>query len=240
MPIYEANTINLTGVTSERATNVIENSQRKRVDPIEKARAMKKMLDDGASFESICLLFTGPDNKPLKRRMVQNYLRLLDLHPSVQDAVRDGLIKVTQAQCLLGLSDAEQIKTLQGIREALGLGVSNKENAVEQVIAKTKRDKRLDRDGQPMYDLPRAAPEMRRQFKLLTQVENWDCLPKTTKLTNEGYAAVVELFRDILTWSEGGLTPKSYKPEDMTLALKSRVLALFGGLSAPLAAPVKK
>lgn len=232
LPIYEANEIAIgDGVSQDSAINLIENAMRKRIGHIAKARAIDDLMSKGATWTQVALLVVGPTGRPLKPESIRQYRQLLKLHPSVQKAVDDGLMKVSRAQSLIRSSPDEQIRALADIEEASKAGGKSKQAAVSAVIHKLKKSKRQDRDEQPIFDMPRNAPDVRRAFKAFTVPETWNMLSKTRKPKPEHTALLIEMFLDIGTWLEGGLTPRKYQPEDLTLALKTRLVAAVASLN---------
>lgn len=79
---------------------LIENIQREDLDPIEKGKAYRKLID---SFD----LTQGEAAKRLgqKRSTVANFVRLLDLPATIQDMASAKLITMGQARTLLAFAD---------------------------------------------------------------------------------------------------------------------------------------
>lgn len=82
---------------------LVENIQRADLNPIEEARAYRKLLDDYDLTQEAVAERLGKS-----RPQIANTLRLLDLPEEVQTAVRDGRIPVTAARALLSLDNPEQ------------------------------------------------------------------------------------------------------------------------------------
>ncbi|MFT7616392.1 MAG: ParB family chromosome partitioning protein [Planctomycetota bacterium] len=82
---------------------LIENIQREDLDPIEKGKAYRKLID---TFE----LTQGEAAKRLgqKRSTVANFIRLLDLPSVIQDMASSKLISMGQARALLAFADPKQ------------------------------------------------------------------------------------------------------------------------------------
>lgn len=224
LPVYEMNNIELAGVSPEDAANLLENGMRQGMDHIAKARAIDALIVGGASKEELALLVTGPNRKPLSGEAIRQYRKLLKLHPSVQEAVVSNILKVMTASQIADDTHEEQLKYLQRVIDAQ-VGSKNKHQAAQDAIKKAKKEKRTDEEGEPIFDAPRTAIDIRRAVKKMSKGENWDCIPKTSKLSNDGYKAVAEIFADFSAWLEGGLTPKRYQPEEIALALQTRILA---------------
>lgn len=84
------------------ALGLIENLQREDLNPIEKARAFRRLNQDHQlTHEQIA------DRVGLQRSSISNHLRLLDLHVNVLPLLEQGLLSMGVARPLLGLSDLE-------------------------------------------------------------------------------------------------------------------------------------
>ncbi len=82
---------------------LVENIQRKDLNPIEEARAFQKLMNDfGLTQEEVAKRIGR------SRPSVANTLRLLNLPEEIQKALRSGKIKESHARALLGLSDVKQ------------------------------------------------------------------------------------------------------------------------------------
>lgn len=90
---------------------LVENIQRRDLDPIERARSFQRMVDElSLTQEAIA------ERVSLQRSTVTNHLRLLELPEPVQDAVSKGLVTMGHARALLGLKSAKnQLSLLQEI-----------------------------------------------------------------------------------------------------------------------------
>lgn len=90
---------------------LIENVQRRDLDPIERARSFHRMVEElGLTQEQVA------ERVSLQRSTVANHLRLLELPRAVQEAVGKGLLTMGHARALLGLpSEKGQIALLQEI-----------------------------------------------------------------------------------------------------------------------------
>ena len=127
------------GVTEEMMLELamVENVQRQDLNPLERARGYRQMIDRlGGTQEEIAR------RVGLKRATVANHLRLLDLPEQVQVVITKGLIGMGHARALLGLQEtALQIAlTEETVRK--GLSVRNVEQRVRdlQQEAKNKDD----------------------------------------------------------------------------------------------------
>jgi len=86
---------------------IIENLQRKDLDPLEEAQAFKRLIEElEFSLEEVAQ-FVGKD-----KTTVVNTLRLLKLPDKIKEALRQGVITRTQARTILGaekLRDQEHL-----------------------------------------------------------------------------------------------------------------------------------
>ena len=91
-----------TGVADESMLELalVENVQRRDLDPIEKARGYRQLQETLDLTQEQVATKVG-----LQRSTVTNHLRLLDLPEPVQDAVAQGLLSMGHARALLGLRD---------------------------------------------------------------------------------------------------------------------------------------
>lgn len=84
---------------------LVENVQRRDLDPIERARAFRALMESLNATQDAVAAKVG-----LKRATVANHLRLLELPDKVQDALAKGLIQMGHARALLGLSTPQEIE----------------------------------------------------------------------------------------------------------------------------------
>lgn len=108
---------------------MVENLQRRDLDPIERARGYQQMQERlGLTQESVA------ERVGLRRSTVTNHLRLLELPDPIQEALVHGLISMGHARALLGLEDpTEQL----GLAEAIsrdGLSVRDVELRVRESV----------------------------------------------------------------------------------------------------------
>jgi ParB family chromosome partitioning protein len=89
---------------------LVENLQREDLDPIETARGYKQLIEEFALTQEDLSTRVGR-----ARSTVANTLRLLDLEPSVQDAIADGRIAEGHARALGGLPTPGQAKVLETV-----------------------------------------------------------------------------------------------------------------------------
>lgn len=112
---------------------IIENLQRKDLDPIEEAHAFQRLLGEFGFFLEDVARLVGKD-----KTTVANCLRLLKLPDKIQRALRQGLISRTQARTILAAAKLQdQEKLFQQILKE-GLSVREIEKKVRLVARKKK------------------------------------------------------------------------------------------------------
>lgn len=92
---------------------LVENLQRRDLNPIEKARAFRRLIElNSWTQEEVA------DAVGLGRPTVTNFIRLLELPPEVQEAVSRGTITMGHARALLGVTPrSAQLRLLRRIIE---------------------------------------------------------------------------------------------------------------------------
>jgi ParB family chromosome partitioning protein len=108
---------------------IVENLQRKDLNPIEKALSFQRYLDQhGCPQDELARRLK------LDRSTIANLLRLLELPETVRDALRSGLVSAGHARALLPLGDeSEQITFCRRI-ESEGLSVRDVERLVQERV----------------------------------------------------------------------------------------------------------
>jgi ParB family chromosome partitioning protein len=104
---------------------LVENLQRTDLNPIEKARGFKHLIDDYALTQEAAAKRLGKD-----RSTIANFMRLLDLPEAVQHVVSRGTISMGHARALLGLPHASAQQALALRIENEGLSVRETERIV--------------------------------------------------------------------------------------------------------------
>ena len=82
---------------------LVENIQRKDLDPIEIAISYKKLINDLNVSQEFLSQKIGKD-----RSTISNYIRLLKLNPIIQSGIRDRFISVGHGRCLISLSSEKK------------------------------------------------------------------------------------------------------------------------------------
>jgi ParB family transcriptional regulator, chromosome partitioning protein len=108
---------------------MVENLQRKDLNPLEKAASFEAYLD-----EYCCTQEELAGRLKIDRSTIANLIRLLELPTGVQDAVRSGAISQGHARALLPLGDDErQLQLCQRIQDE-SLSVRSIEELVQDTI----------------------------------------------------------------------------------------------------------
>ena len=108
---------------------IVENLQRKDLNPIEKAMSFKNYLEQhGCSQEDLARRLK------IDRSTIANLMRLLELPESVQDAMRRGELSAGHARALLPLGDEALQIEFSGRVLAEGLSVRTVETLVQERI----------------------------------------------------------------------------------------------------------
>lgn len=81
--------------------SLVENSQRKNLNPVERARSYARLNEKNRLSHEAIGKRVGED-----RKTVGNFIRLLDLCPVALDLLKSGQLDVGQGKALLGVSDA--------------------------------------------------------------------------------------------------------------------------------------
>jgi len=117
------------GVSDKEMLEValIENLQRQDLDPLERAWAIRQLMDSASLTQDAVA-----DRVGLKRPTVTNLLRLLELPDSIQEAVARGRLTMGHARALLGAEDLGTRLRLAREAEERGLSVRQVEGLVRQ------------------------------------------------------------------------------------------------------------
>ncbi|MCP5420361.1 MAG: ParB/RepB/Spo0J family partition protein [Gammaproteobacteria bacterium] len=127
---------------------LVENLQRSDLNPIDEARALNRLLKDHALSQEQVAQIVGKSQSAISRS-----LGLLNLTPTVQDLIHEGMLEAGHAKVLLGLG-ARQQKQLADLTVAQGLTVRelerqkalfNKRKTITGKLTKTARDPDLVR-----------------------------------------------------------------------------------------------
>jgi ParB family chromosome partitioning protein len=109
------------------AIALIENIQRENLNPMEEARALKRLVEEFEVTHEEAAHAVGRS-----RAAVSNLLRLLDLEEDVKDMVEHGQLEMGHARALLALSGKKQVDAARRV-VAGGLSVRATEALVKQL-----------------------------------------------------------------------------------------------------------
>ncbi len=125
---------------------IVENLQRRDLDPLEKAASFKQYLSTwGCTQEELAKRLS------IDRSHVANLIRLLELPEAVQSKLRAGKLSMGHARALLPLGDEEEQNRLADRVAAEGLSVRAIESEVQEILRK---DEVSDEDEQPGLTAP--------------------------------------------------------------------------------------
>jgi ParB family transcriptional regulator, chromosome partitioning protein len=147
--------------TERLVLGLVENLQRQDLDPIERAKGYRALIDEHQKTMAEVGQLVG-----LARTSVVNALRLLKLPPTLQDKVQDAQLSAGHGRALLGLDEAD---TMLGLAdEVVDKGLS--------VRATEERVRVLNRPPEPPHEAPSLPPHFTAaadilQDKLGTQVQ---------------------------------------------------------------------
>ena len=117
---------------------LVENIQRKNLDPIEVALSYQRLIDEIQLTQEALSTRVGK-----KRSTVTNYLRLLKLDPILQTGMRDGFISMGHGRAIINIENTEdQLKIYEKIiREKLSVRQTEElvKNLKSTVAAKSKK-----------------------------------------------------------------------------------------------------
>ncbi len=138
---------------------LVENLQREDLNPMETARAYSRMMNEFDLTQDAIAAKVGRD-----RSSVANFVRLLHLHPDVQELVEGGALTTGHAKALLGIQSAEEQLRIGKMVAAGTLSVRETEKLVELSLVGKKRPTKSP-SSSPWADL-----ETRLQKRLGTKV----------------------------------------------------------------------
>ncbi len=124
---------------------IVENVQRADLNPMEEAAAYAGMMERLNLTQEEVAARVGKD-----RSTVANYVRLLNLPPSVQESVAAGLLSMGHARALLSLRTDEEM-------EGHGRAAIDKRLSVRQLETRVRRA--LEGGGEQKETFRRAAPQ---------------------------------------------------------------------------------
>jgi ParB family transcriptional regulator, chromosome partitioning protein len=157
---------------------LVENLQREDLDPMEAARAYRQLMDEFSFTQEDLATRVGR-----ARSTVANTLRLLELHPAVQDAVAAALISEGHARALGGLPPEAQAPAVTSVI-ADDLSVRQTEELVRRV--REPRPDPVSAQAAPDPDAERVEEDLRRSLGTKVRLTR----------TRRGGRIVIEYFGD--------------------------------------------
>jgi ParB family chromosome partitioning protein len=110
---------------------IVENIQRENLDPIDTALSFQRLIEEcNLTQEEMA------DRVGKKRSSVANYLRLLNLPPEIQKAVKEGKITMGHAKAILGVPDIDAQDELCKRIILEGLSVRSAEDLAGAAVSK--------------------------------------------------------------------------------------------------------
>ena len=106
---------------------LIENIQRQDLDPIEIGISYQKLIDELKITQEKLAEKIGK-----KRSTINHFLRLLNLHPIIQAGLRDFMLTVGHAKCLLTITDKEKQLDYYNFIISKNLSVRETENLIKK------------------------------------------------------------------------------------------------------------
>lgn len=142
---------------------LIENVQRKNLNPIDKAEAFDRLREEFGLLEKEIARIAGTS-----REAIANSLRILSLPVEVKKALREGSISEGHARALLGCADSKTVKEL--LEEVIANGYSVRETE--------RRVKERNAGAGPKKSLVKKVPMMISEFleKKVRQILNLDTI----------------------------------------------------------------
>jgi ParB family transcriptional regulator, chromosome partitioning protein len=113
---------------------LVENLQREDLNPMETARAFSRMMNEFGFTQDAIAQKVG-----CERSSVANAVRLLNLHPEVQELVESGALSAGHAKVILGLQSPESQIRAAKTAVARGLSVRDVEHLIESSLTRRKR-----------------------------------------------------------------------------------------------------
>lgn len=139
---------------------LIENIQREDLNPIEEARAYKKLIETIGLTQETVAERVGRD-----RSYVTNYLRLLRLPDDLQELLQAGRLSTGHARSLLAAEDADLQRRLARKIIEQGLSVRATERLVKQTLERPAKGSQVQvRSEQSDPNIRAAETKLRRKF----------------------------------------------------------------------------
>jgi ParB family chromosome partitioning protein len=144
---------------------LVENIQRDDLNPIDEAKAYRRLADEFTLTQDAIASAVGKD-----RATVANTLRLLKLPGDVQDLVAAGELSMGHARALLALPGEQSQRQVAREVRARALSVRETEALVKREIEGGARDAKPARGAAPAADVHTRAAEDKLKLQLGTRV----------------------------------------------------------------------
>ncbi len=115
---------------------IVENIQRENLDAIETALGFQRLIDECSLTQEAMALRVGK-----KRATITNYLRLLNLPPEIQKAIKENTISAGHAKALLSLDNPKAQIRLCNQTIKSGWSVRTLEEKVRKLLEEKKPEK---------------------------------------------------------------------------------------------------
>ncbi|MFJ3043830.1 ParB/RepB/Spo0J family partition protein [Streptomyces tendae] len=122
-------------VEDARLITLIENLRRAQLSPLEEAEHYQALREAGLSYEQIAEKIGETANGAVSKGTVWKRIKLLELAPVVQEALRDGTLKVSAAEKAQQLDHDDQEDYLGLVR-----GGAHPAEAQAQILARQRQD----------------------------------------------------------------------------------------------------
>jgi ParB family chromosome partitioning protein len=144
---------------------LVENIQRDDLNPIDEAKAYRRLADEFALTQDAIASAVGKD-----RATVANTLRLLKLPGDVQELVASNELSMGHARALLALAGEQSQRQVAREVKARGLSVRETEALVKRELEGASRESRTARTAAPAADVHTRAAEDKLKLQLGTRV----------------------------------------------------------------------
>lgn len=111
--------------SAQAAMALVENIQRQDLNALDRAAGYQSLLTELGLTQADLATRLGED-----RSVISNHLRLLELHPAVQELLRAGKLTLGHAKVLAGITSASEQQRLAGLVVKQELTVRNLERAI--------------------------------------------------------------------------------------------------------------
>lgn len=152
------------GISDETAIAMalIENIQRENLNPMEEARALKRLQSEFDLSQQEVANAVGKS-----RPVIANLLRLLSLEPGAAELLESGKIDAGHAKVLLALEGSQQVMAARKVAEAK-LSVRQTEALVKALLNPRKSELEIKTDP----DIDRLERKLSEQFGTKVSIEN--------------------------------------------------------------------